>query len=362
MRTKSIVLLLLALGCGLVASIGISQIIEQNKQGGGPAAETQPILVAMKPIAGQEQLKAENVKLEEWPKHLIPKGALTKIEDVEGRRVKFSLVPGDPVLENKLVGDEDRRATIDVPPGFRLVAVHADAVSAVGNLIKPGDRVDVLVYLKANNFQGGQEAGATTILQDIKVFAVNDQWRPSEEKGGEVAAVKNVALLVTPEQAEKVTLATELGKVKLVLRSPDDDMKAESLTGTTPHDLFGTGDRSSRAAEKSFLAKSGKAAKEKSKGLLGFLGLGEETDDSLQGGQLASLAPAATEQFTMQLIEGSGLRNVEFVKSLANGKNAWQSGDDYSAASPPQDTPVADLGEQPTQGRPLNPFAPSLGD
>ena len=138
MRTKSIVLLLLALGCGLVASIGISQIIEQNKQGSGPAAETQPILVAMKPIAGQEQLKAENVKLEEWPKHLIPKGALTKIEDVEGRRVKFSLVPGDPVLENKLVGDEDRRATIDVPPGFRLVAVHADAVSAVGNLIKPG--------------------------------------------------------------------------------------------------------------------------------------------------------------------------------------------------------------------------------
>ena len=220
------------------------------------------------------------------------------------------------------------------------------------------------MYLKANNFQGGQEAGATTILQDIKVFAVNDQWRPSEETpGGDTLAVKNVALLVTPEQAEKVTLATELGKVKLVLRSPDDDMKAESLTGTTPHDLFGTGDRSSRAAEKSFLAKSGKAAKETSKGLLGFLGLGgEEGDDSLPGGQFASLAPAATEQFTMQLIEGSGLRNVEFVKSLANGKNAWQSGDDYSSASPPQDTPVADLGEQPTQGKPLNPFAPSLGD
>jgi pilus assembly protein CpaB len=356
------VLLLLALGCGLVASIGISQIIEQNKQGGGAAAETQPILVAMKPIAGQEQLKAENVKLEEWPKHLIPKGALTKIEDVEGRRVKFSLVPGDPVLENKLVGDEDRRATVDVPPGFRLVAVHADAVSAVGNLIKPGDRVDVLVYLKANNFQGGQMAGATTILQDIKVFAVNDQWRPSEEKGNDAVSVKNVALLVTPEQAEKVTLATELGKVKLVLRSPDDDMKASTLTGTTPSDLFGNSDRSSRGAEKNFLAQSAKGAKSAGKGLLGFLGFGgEEGQDGQLGDPLASLAPSSVEHFSMQLIEGSGIRNVDFTKLQAGGKNTWQSGD-APQANLPVETPVADLGEQSSTGKPGNPFGPSLGN
>ena len=57
MRTKSIVLLALALGCGLVASIGISQIIEQNKKGGGPRSKPKPILVAMKPIAGQEHSK-----------------------------------------------------------------------------------------------------------------------------------------------------------------------------------------------------------------------------------------------------------------------------------------------------------------
>jgi pilus assembly protein CpaB len=361
MRTKSIVLLLLALGCGLVASIGISQIIEQNKQGGGPSTETQPILVAMKPIAGQEQLKAENVKLEEWPKHLVPKGALTKIEEVEGRRVKFSLVPGDPVLENKLVGDEDRRATVDVPPGYRLVAVHADAVSAVGNLIKPGDRVDVLVYLKANNFQGGQMAGATTILQDIKVFAVNDQWRPSEEKGNDPVAVKNVALLVTPEQAEKVTLATELGKVKLVLRSPDDDMKADTLTGTTPTDLFGGADRSSRGAEKNFLAQSAKGAKATGKGLLGFLGLGGAEGEGEPGDALASLAPAAVEQFTMQVIEGAGIRSVDFTKSQNNGKNSWLSGDYGASQQLPPDTPVADLGES-TPVKSDKPFGPLLGD
>ena len=184
MRTKSLVLLVLALGCGLVASIGISQIIEQNKNS-AVATETEAILVAMKPITAQEQLKAENIKLEQWPKNLVPKGALTKIEEIEGRRVKHALAPGEPILQNKLVGDDDKRATTDVPPGYRLKAVHADAVSAVGNLIQPGDRVDVLVYLKSNFNGGTQQAGTTTILQDIKVFAVNDQWRPGDSGEGE---------------------------------------------------------------------------------------------------------------------------------------------------------------------------------
>ena len=253
MRTKSIVLLILALGCGLVASIGISQIIEQNKNPGSAPVETEAILVAMKPIAGQEQLKSDNIKLEQWPKKLIPKGALTRIEDVEGRRIKYSIAPGEPILQNKLVGEQDKRATVEVPPGYRLVAVHADAVSAVGNLVQPGDRVDVLVYLK--NFHGPQQAGATTILQDIKVFAVNDQWRPADDKGTDAVAVKNVALLVTPEQAEKVTLATELGKVKLVLRSPDDNLKVEGGEGTTSKDLFGLNDNTNKKGELDFLAK-----------------------------------------------------------------------------------------------------------
>ena len=107
-------LLLLALGCGLVASIGISQIIEQNKQRHRSRdRNTKPILVAMKPITGQEQLKAENIKLEEWPKNLIPKGALTKIEEVEGRRMKFSMVPGDPILKTSSSATKtaERRST-----------------------------------------------------------------------------------------------------------------------------------------------------------------------------------------------------------------------------------------------------------
>jgi pilus assembly protein CpaB len=321
MRTKSIVLLVLALGCGLVASIGISQIIEQNKQAPQESVETEAILVAMKPIAGQEQLKAENIKLEQWPKHLVPKGALTKLEDIEGRRIKYSLAPGEPILQTKLVGEDDRRATTDVPPGYRLKAVHADAVSAVGNLIQPGDRVDVLVYLR-NNFQGGQQqAGTATILQDIKVFAVNDQWRPGEDAGSEPIPVKNVTLLLTPEQVEKLTLASELGKVSLVLRSPDDEVATDMSEGTTPQDLFGPNDGENRKSELDFLAKRGK------QGLLDMLGADQKPEVAPV---IAAVTPVNVERFTMELIEGPQARTVEFTRT--EGESAkWQ----VSAADAP---------------------------
>jgi pilus assembly protein CpaB len=311
MRTKSLVLLVLALGCGLVASIGISQIIEQNKNS-PVATETEAILVAMKPITAQEQLKAENIKLEQWPKNLVPKGALTKIEEIEGRRVKHALSPGEPILQNKLVGEQDKRPTIEVPPGYRLKAVHADAVSAVGNLIQPGDRVDVLVYLK--NFKGGAQMQATsTILQDIKVFAVNDQWRANDESGDSIAT-KNVTLLLTPEQAERLTLASELGKVSLVLRSPDDNLKTEVSHGTTASDLFGVGDEKNRESEQDFLASKGG-------GLLSMLGAGKGNPEPVD----VAVAPSAIQVFTMELLEGPQSRTVEFTR--ADDKAKWQASD-----------------------------------
>lgn len=337
MRTKSIVLLGLALGCGLVASIGISQIIEQNKSGQQAAVETEAIVVALTPIAGQEQLSAKNIKLEQWPKHLIPKGALTKTEEIEGRRIKYSIAPGEPILQNKLVGDDDKRATTDVPPGYRLKAVHADAVSAVGNLIQPGDRVDVLVYLKSNFKGGTQDAGTTTILHDIKVFAVNDQWRQGEGGDGEPIPVKNVTLLLTPEQVEKLTLASELGKVSLVLRSPDDKLVAGASEGTTRKDLFGAPDDSSRGPEMNLLGQ-GKSTPKSGSGLLNMLGFGKKTGNAdPTTPSLATVTPADVERFSMELIEGPQARTVEFTRNKGSDAK-WQVS---AAAGPGAGVPAA---------------------
>ena len=93
MRSKSIVLLALGMGCGLVASIGISQFIESANKVQPDAGERQPIFIALTDIAPHEELTAQNIKLEEWPKNIVPQGALTKLEEVEGKRSRMKSMP-----------------------------------------------------------------------------------------------------------------------------------------------------------------------------------------------------------------------------------------------------------------------------
>ena len=102
MRPKSLILLLLALGCGLVASVGISQVMDQNKS--APAAvEMEEILVAAEDLDGLKLVPATKVKLEKWPKDRIPKGALKSLSDIEGRSAKTLIVTGEAILDGKLL-------------------------------------------------------------------------------------------------------------------------------------------------------------------------------------------------------------------------------------------------------------------
>src|SRR5437762_2394878 len=105
MRSKSIVLLGLALGCGAVASVGISQVMERNRQEQSAQGEFDRIFVAQSDININEPLTPQNVKLEEWPKALVPGGALTKLEEVSGKRVRYHLTKGEPILSSKLAGE-----------------------------------------------------------------------------------------------------------------------------------------------------------------------------------------------------------------------------------------------------------------
>src|SRR5690349_16283969 len=107
MRSKSIVLLVLALGCGLVASIGISQMMDARNKAAADLGDKQPIFVALADVAPNEELTAQNIKLEEWPKSITPAGALTKLEDVEGKRCRIKIFAGEPILSSKLLGENE---------------------------------------------------------------------------------------------------------------------------------------------------------------------------------------------------------------------------------------------------------------
>jgi pilus assembly protein CpaB len=231
-------LLVLAAGCGLVASIGINQAMSRPNVEQVPSEQTE-IFVAKTEIAMGDPLKAEVLKLEAWPKDKIPAGALTKLEETVERRTRTKIYPGEPIIEAKLLakGEDVADAANLIPLGLRVVSIRVDAVSGAASLIKPGDRVDVLVHLQENPSRGIMKTTTKTFLQHVKVFAVDDVFR-RENDGGQTVAAKTISLLVTPTQAELVTMASELGTLRLVMRSAGDEDKSDT-PGSSPSDLPG---------------------------------------------------------------------------------------------------------------------------
>jgi pilus assembly protein CpaB len=243
MRPKSIILLVLALGCGLVASIGINQVLaNRGKMPVAPVGETVPIFVALADIGMGDELTLENIKLEAWPKDKVPAGAMTKLEEVENRRTRTRLYAGEPVLEAKLFseGASAQGGSVLIPKGMRVVSVKVDNVSSSSGMILPGDRVDVLVHMVENEGKGIPETATRTVLQDVKVFAVNDLYtRDPRDKDETSISAKTISLLVTPQQAELITLASEVGSIRLTMRSLEDEGSTEA-GGAAIGELLGT--------------------------------------------------------------------------------------------------------------------------
>lgn len=221
MKTKSIVLLMLALGCGLVATVGINSVMA-NRDAAPAGVEMVPIYVAAVEINLNDPVTKERIKLENWPADKIHPDALQKLEDIDGRRTTVKIQKGEPILNAKLLDKGEKGQGIGkmIPPGMRVVAVRVDDVAASGSLVRQGDRVDLLVHLAANPSRGLHSDTTRTFLQDVKVFAINDEVVRGAT--GEKVAVKSVSLLVTPEQAAEITLATELGRIRLIMRGDDD--------------------------------------------------------------------------------------------------------------------------------------------
>jgi pilus assembly protein CpaB len=235
MRPKSLLLLVLALGCGLIASIGISQVMER-RNAGGSNVETVDVLVAKVEIPVGDAIKAESVKLLAVPKNLVPADSYTKIEDIQGKRTKSKLLVDEIIRTARLADGKDTQ----VPDGFRVVTIKTTADRG-GNLLKPGDRVDVQVYLRAGSVPGVTQPSLRTFLGDVRVFAVDAKTEAADDEAGG-AAMRTVSLLVNPEQAEKVTFASNIGQVQLVMRSSLDKDSTLSNRRMDLSKLFGASD------------------------------------------------------------------------------------------------------------------------
>jgi pilus assembly protein CpaB len=247
---------MVALGCGLVASIGITQVMAR-RGASQPARDTTAIFVAQEDIPMGDPISPQLLQLEDWPKDKIPPTALAKLEDIENRRPKSIIFKGSPILDNQLwpKGNSAGGAQPYIPKGYNVVAVKVDDVTALGGILRPGDRVNVLVYMQSDPTHGIPRTEVRTILQDVKVFGINEVFEPDAAGGDKkLSNARTVELLLTPRQSQAATLASELGKIRFTLRGLEVDEGAPP-PGTDTTQLLGVGpEKADRNKESGFSA------------------------------------------------------------------------------------------------------------
>jgi pilus assembly protein CpaB len=168
-----------------------------------------------------------------------PKGAIFKPENAVGRGVMSNLYTGEPILESRLapVGSGGGLAAT-IPNGMRAAAVKVNDVVGVAGFVTPGMHVDILISGTPPGASNGEGSRVKTLLQNIEVLSAGtDIQRDAEGKPQQVQVVN---LLVTPDQAEALSLASNETHIQLVLRNPLDNQVAKP-TGTAVAELFSHG-------------------------------------------------------------------------------------------------------------------------
>jgi len=166
-----------------------------------------------------------------------PQGAITDPKNAIGRGVIANIYSGEPIVDNRLapMGSGGGLAAT-IKEGMRACAVRVDEVVGVAGFVTPGMRVDVLVSGVPPGSGNNQETQTRTILQNIEVLSAGTDIQKDAE--GKPQQVQVVNLLVTPEQAQVLALASSQMRIQLVLRNPLDT-KITTVPETAITNLFG---------------------------------------------------------------------------------------------------------------------------
>jgi pilus assembly protein CpaB len=240
--------LLLILICALIGGAGASFLVYRligSRSGPAPIPTVQ-VVVAARDLQIGTLIGPADVSMGPWA-GTLPKGALTKLDAALNRGAIANLYQGEPVMADRLAapGSGGGLAAI-IPPGMRASAVRVDEVVGLAGFVTPGMRVDVLMSGIPPGGNPNEGSRVNTLLQNIQVLSAGENLQKDSE--GKAQKVQVVNLLVTPEQAEKLTLASSQTHIQLVLRNPLDTQTA-TPPGTRMSELFGTS--AARPAESS---------------------------------------------------------------------------------------------------------------
>jgi pilus assembly protein CpaB len=235
----------IAAGALVLASVSAYMVYNylntKDKEAAKAKLEVQQVVVAASEIPFGTKIKPEQLKLADWPKNNVPAGSSGALSQVEDRMVVSDIPAGAPVLETSLAPATGGAGVMSyiIKPGKRAITVAVNEVVGVAGFVLPNSMVDVVATVDnpyGKNANGKDNRISKIVLQDVRVLAVGQIL---EQKEGKPVSVPTVTLDVTPEDAEKLALASE-NKVQLILRHFDDSDMAKTK-GETVASLLGGG-------------------------------------------------------------------------------------------------------------------------
>jgi pilus assembly protein CpaB len=220
MKPKTLMLLCVAVGCGLVAMIGVQQALNKPNTA---EVKTVQVAVALADINPGEPLTEGNVGFKEIPLEGAREDSVTKPEEYAQRSLKVAVLTGDYITKTKLNEKGVIGKSAQIPVGSRIFTINVDETQSASNMLNPGDKVDVLVTFDART-PTGMVTKSVTLLERVDVFAVQDKTKGDRVSSGDTGKVnaRQVSLVVTSEETTLLALAQRKGQLGLVWRNPLD--------------------------------------------------------------------------------------------------------------------------------------------
>jgi pilus assembly protein CpaB len=223
---------------GLLAAVSVSRYLSDAQ---ASARNMNNVVVAKVDIPLGTKIEAEQLSTVQFPSSAIPEGAFTDAQKLVGRVTVVGVAARETVTDFKLApeGSQGGLSAV-IPAGYRAMTVKVDDVIGVAGFLQPGTMVDVLTVIDPPGNTLSSNPISKIVLQNVKVLASGQNLdKPKDER--EADAVKAVTLQVTPDQAEKLALASTEGKLRLVLRNMIDQ-DDEQTQGADKKSLL-TGER-----------------------------------------------------------------------------------------------------------------------
>ena len=218
---RPIIFVLLAGVAALVAALVVYSALKKREAEVQQAmVKNVEIVVANHDLSIGTKIDAGSVKLVRWSREAVPPGAYTDPGSVMNQYTKTSFVQNEPIVADRLFAGDKNAGVLPllIPSGMRAMSVPVDEVSDIAGFVLPHTRVDVLVAVSSGG-STGDKPFSKIVLQNVEVLAIAQDI---EQVGDKAQPVKVVTLLVSPEEAERLALASREGTLRLAMRNYDD--------------------------------------------------------------------------------------------------------------------------------------------